>query len=83
MFNFNGSIFLFIFFLFLLIFLLRYTYMRYYLHIHHRGQLPSTNNVNLAPYFIRLSAMQDAREQGMRRQVRIDILRYSERNIDP
>ena len=74
---FNGDIFLYIFLIFLFIFFLRYAYMRYYLRIHYQAQLPSTssrsmaNNVNLAPYFIRLSAMQDARVQARRREVRI------------
>ena len=76
---FNGDIFLYIFLIFLFIFFLRYAYMRYYLRIHYRAQLPSTssrsmaNNVNLAPYFIRLSAMQDARVQARRREVRMHI----------
>eukprot|EP00090_Calanus_glacialis_P018047 TRINITY_DN27981_c0_g1_i1.p1 TRINITY_DN27981_c0_g1~~TRINITY_DN27981_c0_g1_i1.p1 ORF type:complete len:137 (+),score=44.78 TRINITY_DN27981_c0_g1_i1:41-451(+) len=70
---FSGNTFLYIFLIFVFIFLLRYAYMRYYLRLHYRAHPPSTtrspaNTVNLAPYFIRLSAMQDARVQARRRE---------------
>merc|ERR1711872_10720 len=71
---FSGNGFLYIFLVFLLLFILRYAYMRYYLRLQYRSTLPRpsrrtpANTVNMAPYFIRLSAMQDARVQARRRE---------------
>merc|ERR1719350_2532301 len=48
--------------------------MRYFLRMQYRASLPrpatrsAANTVNMAPYFIRLSAMQDARVQARRRE---------------
>jgi len=78
---FSGDAFLYIFLIFVIIFILRYAYMRYYLRLHYRANLARSNtrspanNVNLAPYFIRLSAMQDARVQARRRE---EILRATD-----
>ena len=72
---FSGNVFLFIFLVFLFIFILRYAYMRYFLRLQYRASLPRpahrspANTPNMAPYFIRLSAMQDARLQARRREV--------------